>query len=114
MTYYKMSNTILLQTMDMQKAKEHFQSKGMVCVRESEESVEMFDGDVKLIIAKGDELGPIMELLVPDLGMAVEDLTSQGWTVVDQEGEGSSCHMVNSMGTLFRLVEDPHAYDEDE
>jgi hypothetical protein len=113
MTYYKMSNTILLQTMDMQKAKEHFQSKGMVTVSESEETVEMFDGDVKLIIAKGEELGPIMELLVPDLGMAVEDLTSQGWTVVAQEDVGS-CHMVNPMGTLFRLIEDPHAYDDDE
>ncbi len=113
MSYYKISNNVLLQTTDVQAAKEHFQAQGMVVVGEQEDLVELFDGDVKLTIQRGDELGPVMELLVPDLDMAREDLGSQEWTVIAWEGKGKRCLMANPMGTLFNLVEDPSAFEEE-
>lgn len=113
MSYYKVSNSVLLLTRDMQSAKEHFQSQGMTLIDEQEDLIEMFDGDVKLTIQKGDDLGPIMELLVPDLDMAREDLLSQGWTVMAWGGKGKKCFMANPMGALFNMVEDPSAFEED-
>jgi hypothetical protein len=113
MSYYKVSNSVLLQTRDVQGAKEHFQGQGMTVISEQEEQIEMFDGDVKLTILEGEDLGPIMELLVPDLEMAREDLESQGWTVMIWEGRGKRCYMSNHMGTMFSLVEDPGAYEEE-
>jgi hypothetical protein len=79
MSYYKVSNNVLLQTTDLQAAKEHFQAQGMTVISEQQDHIELFDGDVKLTIQEGDELGPIMELLVPDLDMAREDLESEWW-----------------------------------
>jgi hypothetical protein len=114
MSYYKVSNSVLLQTREMQETKEHFQDLGMVVVNENKDTIEMFDGDVRLIIENGDEMGPIMELLVPDLEMAKEDLESQGWTVLTWEGKGRRCHMANPMGALFNIVEDPQAYEDKE
>ncbi len=113
MSYYKISNNVLLQTTDVQAAKEHFQAQGMAVINEEKDLVELFDGDVKLTIQKGDKLGPIMELLVPDLDMAREDLETQEWTVIAWEGKGKSCIMANTMGTLFNLVEDPGAFEEE-
>ncbi len=113
MSYYKISNNVLLQTTDVQAAKEHFQAQDMAVIGEQEDLVELFDGDIKLTIQKGNELGPIMELLVPDLDMAREDLESQEWTVIAWEGKGKRCVMANTMGTLFNLVEDPGAFEED-
>ena len=114
MSLYKVSNSVLLQTKEVQKAKEHFQTFGMVVVSEDKDRIEMFDGDVKLVIEAGEDLGPIMELLVPDLEMARADLESQGWTALTWEGRGRRCHMVNHMGTVFNLVEDPGAYEDEE
>ena len=113
MSYYKVSNCVLLQTRDVQAAKEHFQGQGMTVISEEEGLVEMFDGDVKLTIEEGDNLGPIMELLVPDLEMAREDLESQGWTVATWEGKGRKCYMTNPMGTIFSIVEDPSAFEDE-
>jgi hypothetical protein len=114
MSLYKVSNSVILPTREVRKAKEHFQSLGMVLVSEGEDRVEMFDGDVRLVIEDGEDIGPIMELLVPDLEMAREDLESQGWTVLTWEGKGRRCHMSNPMGTLFNIVEDPQAYEDEE
>jgi hypothetical protein len=113
MSYYKVSNNVLLQTTDLQAAKEHFQAQGMTVISEQQDHIELFDGDVKLTIQEGDELGPIMELLVPDLDMAREDLESQEWTVIVWEGRGKRCLMSNPMGALFNLVEDPSAFEEE-
>jgi hypothetical protein len=114
MSLYKVSNSVLLQTMEVHKAEEHFRSLGMVVVNEGQDRVEMFDGDVQLVIERGEDLGPIMELLVPDLEMAREDLETQGWTVLTWEGKGGRCRMANPMGALFNIKEDPQAYEDEE
>ena len=88
MSLYKVSNSVLLQTREVREAEEHFLSLGMVVVHEDEDRVEMFDGDVQLVIERGEDMGPIMEILVPDLEMAREDLETQGWTVLAWEGKG--------------------------
>lgn len=114
MVSYKLSNCVCVQTPDMIKAKAHFQGLGMTVVSESEDSIELVGGEGRLFIDKGEEMGPIMELLVPDLHLARSDLESQGWVVVLWEGRGRRCYLRNPMGMLFNLFEDITACEGEE
>jgi hypothetical protein len=109
---YKISKCVCFQAPDLNGAKVHFQGLGMTVVAESEDSVELAGGELRLFIDLGPEMGPIMELIVPDLEEAQKDLVSQGWTVVLWEGLGRRCYLRNSMGTLFNLFEDPTAFED--
>ncbi len=108
-----MSNCVCLQTLDLDKAKAHFLRMGLTVVDEGEDEMELSDGNVRLFIDRGPEMGPIMELIVMDLEMAKEDLTSQGWSVVLWEGKGKRCYLRNPNGVLFNLFEDASAFDEE-
>jgi hypothetical protein len=112
MTRYKLSNCVCFQTPDLEKARAHFLGLGMTVVSESQEGVELSGGEVRLFIEKGERMGPIMELLVPDLDEALEDLRSQGWAVVLWEGEGGKCYLRNPLGVIFNLFEDESALDD--
>lgn len=109
---YKISKCVCFQTPDLKSAKAHFQGLGLTVVSESEESVELAGGEIRLFIDRGPEMGPIMELIVPNLEEAQRDLVSQGWTVVIWEGLERRCYLRNTMGTLFNLFEDPTAFDD--
>ena len=109
-----MSERVFLQTPDLEDAKAHFQGMGMTVVEEAADSVGLMGEDVRLFIDRGPKLGPIMELLVPDLEMARDDLATQDWTVVRWDGKGGRCYLSNPMGTLFNLSEDPSAFGDDE
>jgi len=109
---YKLSKCVCFQTPDLDGAKVHFQALGMIVVAETEDSIELAGGELRLFIELGLQLGPIMELIVPGLEEALKDLLSQGWTVVLWEGRGQRCYVRNTMGTLFNLFEDPTAFDD--
>jgi|APFre7841882724_1041349.scaffolds.fasta_scaffold00891_6 hypothetical protein len=109
-----MSDRVYLQTEDLEEAKAYFQGTGMTVVEETADSVELVGEDVRLFIDRGPKLGPIMELLVPELEMARDDLVSQDWTVVRWEGKAGRCYLSNSMGLLFNLSEDLSAFSDDE
>jgi catechol 2,3-dioxygenase-like lactoylglutathione lyase family enzyme len=111
MASYKLSNCVCMKTPDLAKARAHFLSLGMTVVSESEDSVELSGGEVRLFIDRGEEMGPIMELLVPDLEEALEDLGSQGWSVVLWEGRGGRCYLRNPLGMLFNLSEDAPSFE---
>ncbi|MCU0861678.1 MAG: hypothetical protein MUE65_05100 [Methanomassiliicoccales archaeon] len=111
---YKVSERVCLQTPDIEDARAHFVGTGMTVVSETPDSVELVGDGVQLFIDRGEKLGPIMELLVPDLDMARDDLLTQGWELVAWEGRGGRCYMSNPMGLLFNLWEDPSAYEEGE
>lgn len=111
---YRVTSRVCFQTPDIEQAKAHFQrALGMTVVSESEDSVELAGGDLRLFIDRGPQLGPIMELLVPDADLARDDLVGQGWTVVLWEGRGGRRYLRNPMGMLFDLSEDPGAFDVD-
>lgn len=112
---YKLSHRVCFQTTDLQEAKAHFQKElGLVLVHESPESLELDGGELRLFIDKGPNMGPIMELVVPELEKAKEDLIQQGWEVVVWEGKDQRCYVRNLMGTIFNLHEDPSLFDSEE
>jgi hypothetical protein len=112
---YKISRCVCFQTLDLDTASDHFQRElGLKEVNRSEESIELEGAEIRLFIDKGPEMGPILEIIVPELEDAKMDLLGQGWSVVLWEGRGQRCYMRNPSGTLFNLWEDPEAFEEDE
>jgi len=111
---YKISRCVCFQTLDLDTASEHFQRElGLKEVSRSEGSIELEGAEICFFIDIGPEMGPILEVIVPELEGARMDLQGQGWNVVLWEGKGKRCYMRNPSGTLFNLWEDPEAFEED-
>jgi hypothetical protein len=75
---------------------------------------DLSDGHINLHVEKGPELGPILEILVPDIEVAKVDLVSQGWSVVIWEGKNGRCHLCNPSGILFHVIEEASVFDGEE
>lgn len=110
---YKISRCVCFQTLDLDTASEHFQRElGLKEVSRSEESIELEGAEIRFFIDKGQDIGPILEVIVPELEGARMDLLGQGWSVILWEGRGKRCYMRNPSGMLFNLWEDPEAFEE--
>src|SRR5208283_1821363 len=89
---YKLSRFVCLQTPDLENAIRHFEREmGLTVVNRTEDMADLSGGEISLHIEKGPEVGPILEILVPDLSGARDDLVFQGWSIVVWEGKDSRC-----------------------
>ncbi len=112
---YKLSRSVCLYSPDLESAVRHFEREmGLTVVNRTDDMADLSGGDIYLHIEKGPELGPILEILVPDIEAAKVDLIYQGWNVVVWEGRGGRCHLSNPSGILFHVIEEPSAFDSDE
>ncbi len=110
-----MSRSVCLYTPDLEKAIHHFEVEmGLTIVNRTEEMADLSGGDISLHIEKGPELGPVLEIIVPDIDAAKADLISQGWSIVVWEGREGRCHIRNPAGILFHVIEEPSVFDSDE
>jgi len=87
---------------------------GLTVVNRTEDMADLSGGDISLHIEKGPQLGPVLEILVPDIEAAKVDLVSQGWSIVVWEGREGRCHIRNPAGILFHVIEEPSAFDNEE
>jgi catechol 2,3-dioxygenase-like lactoylglutathione lyase family enzyme len=105
---FKLSRCVCINTPDVAKAVAHFQTAlGMKVLRQDEASAELAGDEAHLFVDLGPEKGPIMELLVPNLEGARDELLADGWTIDVWEGKGGRCHMRNPGGFVFNLWEEP-------
>jgi catechol 2,3-dioxygenase-like lactoylglutathione lyase family enzyme len=112
---YKLSGSVCLFTPDLERAVRHFEKEmGLIVVNRTDDVADLSDGKTNLHIEKGVELGPILEILVPDIEAAKVELTSQGWSVVVWQGKEGICRLRNPSGTLFHIIEEPSAFDSEE
>jgi hypothetical protein len=112
---YKLSRSVCLQTPDLENAINHFEkTMRLTVVNRTEDMVDLSGSEINLHIEKGPELGPILEIIVPNLVAAKEDLVSQGWSIVIWEGRDGRCRIRNPAGVLFHVIEEPSAFDSDE
>ena len=66
-------------------------------------SIEIQQSGRFLYFDKHEGLRIVMELFVDDLDAARNELTSQGWTVVEWQGKGGRCYMKDPYGLYFNL-----------
>jgi hypothetical protein len=112
---YKLSRSVCLQTPDLENAVRHFEKEmELTLVNRTEDTADLSGGDINLHIEKGPKLGPILEIIVPDIDAAKDDLTSQGWSIVIWEVKEGRCHIRNPAGILFHFIEEPSAFDSEE
>ena len=112
---YKLSSSVCLQAPDLERAVRHFEREmGLTVVNRTDDSADLSSGEIQLHIERGPELGPILEILVPDIEAAKVDLVSQGWSVVVWEGKEGICRLRNPSGTLFHIIEEISAFDSEE
>jgi catechol 2,3-dioxygenase-like lactoylglutathione lyase family enzyme len=112
---YKLTSSVCLFAPDLEKAVRHFEREmGLTVVNRTDDGADLSGGEIHLHIERGPELGPIMEILVPDIEMAKVDLVSQGWGVVVWEGKEGICRLRNPAGTLFHIIEEASAFDSEE
>jgi hypothetical protein len=112
---YKLTNSVCLFAPDMEKAVRHFEREmSLTVVNRTDDAADLSGGEIKLHIERGPELGPILEILAPDIEMAKVDLVSQGWDVVVWEGKEGICRLRNPAGTLFHIIEEASAFDSEE
>ena len=112
---YKLSRSVCLHAPDLENAIRHFEMEmGLTVVNRTEDMADLSGGDISLHIEKGPQLGPVLEILVPDIEAAKVDLVSQGWSIVVWEGREGRCHIRNPAGILFHVIEEPSAFDNEE
>jgi len=87
---------------------------GLTVVNRTDDVSDLSGSEIQLHIERGPELGPILEVLVPDIEEAKADLVSQGWSVVVWEGKEGIYRLRNPVGTLFHIIEEVSAFDSEE
>jgi len=112
---YKLSRSVCLQTPDLENAVRHFEKEmELTVVNRTEDTADLSGRDINLHIEKGPELGPILEIIVPEINVAKNDLISQRWTVIIWEGKEGRCRIRNPAGILFHVIEEPSAFDSND
>jgi hypothetical protein len=112
---YKLTSSVCVHAPDLEGAIRHFEREmGLTVVNRSDEVADLSDGEIYLHIEKGPELGPILEMLTPDIEAAKAELVSQGWSIVLWEGKEGICRLRNPSGMLFNVIEEASAFDSEE
>ena len=112
---YKLTSSVCLHAPDLERAVRHFEREmGLTVVNRTDDVADLSGSEIQLHIERGPELGPILEVLVPDIEEAKADLVSQGWSVVVWEGKEGIYRLRNPVGTLFHIIEEVSAFDSEE
>jgi catechol 2,3-dioxygenase-like lactoylglutathione lyase family enzyme len=68
---------------------------------------------IRMFVDKDDPRELVLELIVPDLMEARDELVKAGCRVIKWEGKGQDCYIRDPFGTMYNLWEDPKAFEED-
>ena len=85
---------------------------GLDVLRREGDAAEFKAGVFRLVIGPGEQIGPIIEFLVPDVEVAREEMLRTGCEVVLWEGREGWCRMRDPSGFVFNLYEAPDAFFE--
>jgi catechol 2,3-dioxygenase-like lactoylglutathione lyase family enzyme len=108
---YQFSPCIAVRTPELERALDFYENTlGFTRVSDEAGWVELRKGTVRWFVGGGEAIGPVMELIVPDVEKAREELVAKGGTVVVWNGAGNDCYIRDPFGFLFNLYEDPKAF----
>ena len=73
-------------------------------------AMEMKTDPLRFFLDEGQSRELVLELIVPDLEKAREELTAAGCRVICWEGRGKDCYIRDPFGTTYNIWEDPYAF----
>ncbi len=85
---------------------------GLPIVERTGDTVEFKSGEIRLFVQEKEQLGPIMEFIVPDLEKAKAELGEQGCQILRWQGKGNDCFIRDPFGFVFNLWEDPMEFQK--
>ncbi len=110
---YKFGRCVCLQLPDPNQAVEFYKNvMGLEVVGQEGKAIELQAGHLRLFFDQGASMGPILEVLVPNVEKAKEELLQAGCEVVRWEGKGGCCYMRDPFGFVFNLYEEPEAFQD--
>jgi catechol 2,3-dioxygenase-like lactoylglutathione lyase family enzyme len=74
------------------------------------EAFEMKTEPIRFFVDKAQPRELVLELIVPDLEAARQELVAAGCRVICWEGKGKDCYIRDPFGTTYNLWEDPEAF----
>jgi hypothetical protein len=83
---------------------------GLEVASQDNQAIELQAGHLRLFLDQGAFMGPILEVLTPDVEKAKGELLEAGCKVVFWEGKGGRCYMRDPFGLVFNLYEEPEVF----
>ncbi|MCP4568627.1 MAG: VOC family protein [FCB group bacterium] len=74
------------------------------------QAFEMNTDPIRFFVDKAESRELVLELLVPDLDKARDELVAAGCQVICWEGKGQDCYVRDPFGTTYNLWEEPDAF----
>ena len=108
---FKFSRCLCLQTPKAKDAVEFYEKvMGLPIVDRTDDTVEFKSWEIRLFVQEKEQLGPIMEFIVPDLEKAKAELLKAGCEVLRWQGKANDCFIRDPFGFVFNLWEDPKEF----
>lgn len=76
------------------------------------DAYEMKTEPIRLFIDNAQPRELVLELLVPDLEKARDELVAAGCRVITWQGKGKDCYIRDPFGTTYNIWEDPDAFKD--
>ena len=104
---YRMSPNVAVRTERFADAVSFYANVLGFANRSSDPALGDHDANpLNLFVIADDEIsGPVMELFVPDLEAAREELLAHGCEVIRWRGKGQDCYIRDPFGVIFNLWE---------
>jgi catechol 2,3-dioxygenase-like lactoylglutathione lyase family enzyme len=114
---YKFSNCVCLSAPQQEKAVAFYRDViGLEVIARQDNSVEFAAAPYRLFVDQSDAhgllaAGMVLELKVPNLEAAREELVAAGCEILRWEGRGKDCYVRDPFGGVFNLWEEPEAFE---
>ena len=108
---FKLSRCINLRHPDREDIVEFYRTVlGLEVTGRVGEAYELGTKPIRFFMDKADKPKLVLELIVPDLEAAREELVAAGCEVICWEGKGKDCYIRDPFGTTYNIWEDPGAF----
>ena len=108
---FKLSRCINLRHPEQEKVVEFYKNVlGIEAGGKVGLAFEMKTDPIRMFVDSAESRQLVLELLVPDLEKAREELVAAGCEVICWEGKGQDCYIRDPFGTIYNLWEEPDAF----
>jgi len=105
----KSTRDVLIQTNKMDFAVNFYENiLGFKVFERSEKLIGLETGSFRLFLEKGKPLGPVFEIIVPDLKEVKQKLINEGCRVELEDPKVPCCFICDPFGLIFNLAEEHH------
>ena len=105
---YKFSNCVAIQHPNQEEVLKFYRDViGFKVVEERDGAVELDAMPYRLFLDSEEPIEFVLELVVPDIEKAREELIANGCKIVRWDGNGKLCYIRDPFGLMYNIWEDP-------